>query len=347
MTPVETYTFDVTEEYLQSYYNSNCHPTTAKIGENNCMIAYNNLLHAIDLLDLDNRKPLKQIKLMTEGPDGVTGIAGIFYYKGMFVLQTSIGYCRVNMDGKVVSQWSKNEFLATQEGFTTMTPDLTMFFSIYSFMGFYAEQGLIAFPIYKMEKENGEYPKRIIVVSCEDWSVIENIDISYPEQMKKEEKLALLGSINVLPHGNEVIYNYPASSEVYVYKRTDKSTQSYTIPSQFTEPYYRIENPGNPMDGGLANGFYFPLRYDACRKVFWRIQQKPVNKEIKQGIAGKSFSITRIATNFKQHDEYLIPENQKIYPNLLFTDKMVLLPYTGGDKIGENNICFYGLESAD
>ena len=41
--------------------------------------------------------------------------------------------------------------------------------------------------------------------------------------------------------------------------------------------------------------------------------------------------------------EYVIPAGSKIYPDLAFTDSLVLLPYTGGDKIGENNMCFYGL----
>ena len=39
-----------------------------------------------------------------------------------------------------------------------------------------------------------------------------------------------------------------------------------------------------------------------------------------------------------------IPAGASIYPDLAFTDSLILLPYTGGDKIGENNMCFYGLQ---
>lgn len=341
---VEAYSFDVTENYLQTYTNSSCYTVATKLEGTDCMLAYNHQLHTIDIFDLVNKKPLKQVKLEKEGPNGINGVTGLFYYKNSFVLQTSYGYNRVGMDGNILSSWSKNDFLTSQEGFTTMVPDLGVYFNMYNFMGFDAEQGLVAFTIYKMEKENGEYPKKIVLLSCNDWSVLETIDIAYPEQMKKEEKLALLGSINALPHGNEVIYNFPASAEIYVYNRTDKTVRSYPITSKFTEPYYRIEDPEDPEECGIINGFYFPLCYDACHKTFWRIQQRPTDVEKRQGVAGKSFSIIQISADFKDSHEYLIPEDQKIHPSLLFTDKMILLPYQGGEKIGENNICFYGLE---
>lgn len=341
---VEAYSFDVTEDYLQTYAGSSSYAVPVKLDGAECMLAYNLQLHTIDIFDLVNKKPLKQVKLEKEGPDGINGVTGVFYYKNSFVLQTSYGYNRIGMDGKMLSKWSRSDFLASQEGFTTMIPDLMAYFNFYNFIGFDAEQGLVAFTIYKLEKENGEYPKKIVLLSCEDWSVLETIDITYPEQLKNEQKLALLGSVNALPHGNEVIYNFPASSEIYVYNRTDKTTRSYPMPSTFTEPYYRIENPEDPMECGLINGCYFPLCYDAYHKTFWRIQQRPVDKEKKQGIAGKSFSIMQISTDFKDSREYLIPENQKIHFNMLFTENMVLLPYQGGEKIGENNICFYGLE---
>lgn len=62
------------------------------------------------------------------------------------------------------------------------------------------------------------------------------------------------------------------------------------------------------------------------------------------GVAGKPFSVMCISTDLMNSAEYVIPAGSKIYPDLAFTDSLVLLPYTGGDKIGENNMCFYGLE---
>ena len=47
---------------------------------------------------------------------------------------------------------------------------------------------------------------------------------------------------------------------------------------------------------------------------------------------------------FLNSAEYVIPAGASIYPDLAFTDSLILLPYTGGDKIGENNMCFYGLQ---
>ena len=77
-------------------------------------------------------------------------------------------------------------------------------------------------------------------------------------------------------------------------------------------------NEEEPGFGCLKTGYYFPLCYDAYHDVFWRVQQGPLDGH---GVAGKPFSVMCIST-----------------------DSLVLLPYTGGDKIGENNMCFYGLE---
>ena len=61
-------------------------------------------------------------------------------------------------------------------------------------------------------------------------------------------------------------------------------------------------------------------------------------------MGGKPFSVMCISPDFLNSAEYVIPAGASIYPDLAFTDSLILLPYTGGDKIGENNMCFYGLQ---
>lgn len=84
-----------------------------------------------------------------------------------------------------------------------------------------------------------------------------------------------------------------------------------------------------------------PLNYDPVRKVFWRIQQLPVNGH---GIVGKNFSVSCIQTDFAKNIEHNIPADQYIYPNLIYARTNILLSYFYGDKIGEDSMCFYGLE---
>ena len=39
-----------------------------------------------------------------------------------------------------------------------------------------------------------------------------------------------------------------------------------------------------------------------------------------------------ISPDFLNSAEYVIPAGASIYPDLAFTDSLILLPYTGGDK---------------
>ena len=90
--------------------------------------------------------------------------------------------------------------------------------------------------------------------------------------------------------------------------------------------------------------FFVPLRYDPYRHCFWRMQQKPRPKEGGK-INHRSFSVTRISSNFEHIGEYKIPEGKNISSfSILFTDDKVLFPYLGGEYIGLNNMAFYGLK---
>ena len=100
-------------------------------------------------------------------------------------------------------------------------------------------------------------------------------------------------------------------------------------------------NGSEPGFGCLKTGYYFPLCYDAYHNVFWRIQQGPLDGH---GVGGKPFPSCVYHLIFLNSAEYVIPAGASIYPDLAFTDSLILLPYTGGDKIGENNMCFYGLQ---
>lgn len=50
-----------------------------------------------------------------------------------------------------------------------------------------------------------------------------------------------------------------------------------------------------------------------------------------------------ILFDFLNSVEYVIFVGVFIYFDLVFIDFLILLLYMGGDKIGENNMCFYGL----
>lgn len=336
---MENISINVTEDCIQVYDNSWCRATTTQIDGVDYMVAYSEPLHCIDLIALNDYSDFQQIKLEKEGPNGVTGITGIFYYDNNFILQTGIGFYRINKEGEVVSKWSLNEYLGKNKGFGLRFPEQTMVFNFFKTLGFDVQEGLVTQTIYQYEKVDGQYPTRILVLSCKDWEIVEEIDLIYPEKLKKEKWLGCLGEVQALPHSEKVIYNFPASSDIFVYDRKTKTTLVHSIPSQYTESYIRCEDE---QDQGLGSGYYLPIRYDYRHNSFWRAQQR---KTERGGIAGKSFSITQLDSDFKLVGEYDMPKKKNISPfSILFTNDKVLFPYMGGDYIGENNIAFYGLK---
>ena len=143
---IENFSVDVTEDYAQIYENSSCRAVSAKIDGADCMLAYSDKLHCIDVIDLTNKRPLKQIQLVKEGPHGVVGVEGIFFYDNTFVLKSSVYLYRVNWDGHVVSKWNFNDYIS---GFGLRFPDQHAIFNLYTYLGFDAEEGLVALPVYK------------------------------------------------------------------------------------------------------------------------------------------------------------------------------------------------------
>lgn len=328
-------------EYTSEALGGFCHPTSTQIDGMDCMLMYNALIHAVEIIDLTHMKPFRQIKLKEEGRERIGDVRGVFYHQGNFILCASFGFYRIDGEGNLLAKWAGDEYLKANhslKGFSIMIPELTMYFNLYNFTGYDERNDRMTLSIYKQEKEDGEYPKKILVVDCKSCEVVDVVNVACPERMKREAQLGILGSVNSLPYGDSVIYNFPASAEVFVYNRKDRTTQCYTLGSDFAEPYYQCQGAG---DEGLASGYYFPLRYDVLRHCFWRVQQKPMAKG--QGIAGKAFSIVRISPDFQVTDEYLIPKDKGLLPYLLFTEKQLMLnrPYDSDD--GESVLCFYGV----
>lgn len=329
--------------YVSDVLGGFCHPTSARIGDADCVLVYNSLSHAIEIVDLTHRKPFKQIRLRLDGESRLGAVRGVFYCQGEFILCTGFGACRIDGEGNVLARWSGDEYLKSNdalEGFSIMVPELMTYFNLYNFTGYDEQTGLMTFSIYKSEKENGEYLKKILVLDCKIWEVVDIVDVACTERMKRERRLGILGSVNSIPHGHLVIYNFPASAEVFIYDRKERVTLVYTLESDFAEPYYRC-NEADTTDEGLYAGYYFPLRYDAWHRCFWRVQQ--TDKPEKRGIADKPFSVSRISTDFQVMEEFLIPNDLGLLPYVMFTEDRVMLnrPYWPSDV--ESVMCFYGL----
>ena len=58
-------------EYTSEALGGFCHPTSTQIDGMDCMLMYNALIHAVEIIDLTHMKPFKQIKLKEEGSERI------------------------------------------------------------------------------------------------------------------------------------------------------------------------------------------------------------------------------------------------------------------------------------
>ena len=102
----------------------------------------------------------------------------------------------------MVSKKLLNDFpQIKEEGYGIAVPDLTVYFSVYSFFGFDAANGRVALPLYFYEKDTtGEYPKKVLIVSCDDWNIRDEVEIHCPDVIRKEGDMQLLGCVLSLIH---------------------------------------------------------------------------------------------------------------------------------------------------
>ena len=98
----------------------------------------------------------------------------------------------------MVSKKLLNDFpQIKEEGYGIAVPDLTVYFSVYSFFGFDAANGRVALPLYFYEKDTtGEYPKKVLIVSCDDWNIRDEVEIHCPDVIRKQS-VSMTNSYNI------------------------------------------------------------------------------------------------------------------------------------------------------
>jgi len=333
--------FPISEEYLQTYVGTFCYSTTFRHNEADYFMGYNTSLHAIDILDLTNEKPYKQILLDREGNNGVLTLKGVEFYKDGLILEDDAYFLRMDFEGKISSRKAKAELFGQFDGYSSMKPGLSLFFSMYSFFLFNPDTGEIAVTLYANDTTNKSV--KIVLISCENWEVTESVDITYPDYILKEGNMGVLSSINAFPCADNIFYNFPASSNIYSYNRKTGETNLFEITSSITDNFLRVAESNNSgEDLSIISGYYFPLRYDTYRKKFWRIQ---MGKKDPTGTmyTKRSYAISCIDLNMKEFEEYPIPQDLGLYSNSLFFEKGVLFPYL--EAVEEDQIIFYLIET--
>ena len=324
--------------YLQAYVAPFCYSTTAEIDGKDYLIGYNEKIHAVDFIDLTDKKPARRVQLQKDGPEGVQALWGLDYYRGDVFIETMTGYFLVDSAGQIKKKISKSEITDGFPDYRIWKPNMILWM-MYKFVFFDRENGIFAVPLYPADL-NAQIPSSpllIVRVSLADGKVIDRIEAPYPEALKKRAKWGALNDLNICMHGNELLFNYAASSDVY---RCDLSSGEITrmeMPSQYTDNVFMPQEEAS-LDVNQASvnaGYYFPLQYDPYRNVYWRLHLG--NTARRAAYMDRPYVVTEISSDLKKIREIEIPASGlNLYTNLLISRNGVLLPYYYG--LDENSL---------
>ena len=90
-------------DYLESY------TTLRNVVQHECLYGYNNKEHTIDLFDLKERKPIKQILLEKEGANGIVYPHALTIHQDTVWIQTATHFFATDLDGKIIWRLDKKE----------------------------------------------------------------------------------------------------------------------------------------------------------------------------------------------------------------------------------------------
>lgn len=329
--------------YLQAYVAPFCYSVTAEIDGKNYLIGYNEKIHAVDFIDLTGKKPARRVQLQKDGPDGVQALWGLDYYRGDLFLETMSGYFLADSTGRIKKKLYKSEITDRYPGYSLWKPNMVLWM-MYKFLFFDRENGVFAVPLYP-EELNAVVPSSplaIVRVSVDRAEVIDRIEVPYPEELKKQAKWGVLNDLNICLHGNELLFNYAALSDVYRCDLSSGEIARVEIPSRFTDNLF-VPHEEKSLDLNQASvnaGYFFPLQYDPYRKVYWRLH---VGKTARRAdYLNRPYLITKISSDLKKIDEVEIPaQGLDLYTNLLITRNGLLLPYYYG--LDEKNLNLFSI----
>ena len=324
------------------------------------IIGYSTAGHAFEIIDLTTGKFAKIIKIQSEGPDFIPHpVRRFHYYKDTFLI-ASQGYLikAVPSDSnlKMVQRISLvNGKLNSLKNIDFTTSKLISYPGnnfhdrpVHA-LSFNDISGNLLLNKYANQSRNAEsfFKTNIAgMINFKDSAFID-LPISYPEPLLSDGKdFPYLFNPFLLYQGDSIIYNFPMSSKIYLYKIPSNSISMKDVPSVYIpdpKPLADYKGDFKELKRGIdyyANSSqFFEIRWDPYREFFYRIGKK-------ETVGGK-LSLTgprRFGNHFIQImnrefnliDEVMIPKNFDSF--FLVSKKGLIFPLK--DRKDENLLEF-------
>ena len=311
-------------DYLESY------TTLRNVVQHECLYGYNNKEHTIDLFDLKERKPIKQISLEKEGANGIVYPHALTIHQDTVWIQTATHFFATDLDGKIIWRLDKKEL------------DKQIDHSVYSFSStgvtvcnfedlvYDSNRQELVVPIYLLDPFSLEKKQAVATIQVKEKKVT-LLPIPFPETII-HDYYGKLSTPQLLVKGDSLVYNFPNSAAIHIFNRKNGEITTHHIESEYTanlsETIRENANATKILDHYLHALFFHKVQYDEKRGLYYRLHTD--HSTDRAAFSNKETYLTIISSDFKKLKEVKLPAN--CYPFYVITDDGLLFQFMEGLK---------------
>ena len=265
------------------------------------VVGYNHFEHYYDFINLSGGEHFS-VEMQREGADGVLTPSDFVVLQDEIVCKNQEGVIVVGMDGKVKNRLSMQELVHPENVYSATTRTATLGNYNYwdadgsrVFIPFYPlVSGIPAGKIYDAEKH-----------------ALEPLPFSYPDSIQRAiRSLGGLSTPFVNGDADRIVYNYPVSSEVYLYDWKTKETKvidmrSLTVSNELAISEFNIPDQKGRFTKELKSSRFNWVHYHAESGRYYRVHLASI-ESLKTMFDRKSYLMVYDEKK-NETKEYLLP----------------------------------------
>ena len=192
---------------------------------------YNHMTHCIDIFDLTNKKAHKTIQLEKEGPNGIINFSNYILADSFLVFadyQNEISLFSIpnKIVYKRLTPVPNSMYRLCYNGLLSGTYNSSVSMRLHN--------NSLIFPIYPIKGQNTD---DILAVNLElSTYQYSNLPFTYPDGMIEDfSQYGSLTYISLMNYKDRIVFNFPYSSNIYIYDKSSSQIKSIPLDSKSTK----------------------------------------------------------------------------------------------------------------
>lgn len=321
----DTINIGLNENLLNSY---TMHSAVSTVDGHEFFIGFNPKLNTLDLYSLDQEKYSHSVAISAQGPNAIPALLSFNFYNGHRFFESQIGFYLTNIKGEIVKKVPSKDI--EKYNYSLIFSGLNV--NNFNRLSLDKKHHRVYFPVFSSlyTPIESEYYEQSHIGS---WNLetdsVEILDIPYPKFLK-HDYYAGLSIPYISVKGDSIIYNFPASSHVFIYDGLTRKLSSVNIESSYTKnkcpAIEKNADIGTQYRYRLESRQFFPVEYDPYRNLYYRVHydempsdKLPFNRTLYLTIMDESFDVVK---------EIVLSD--QLYPFFHVSRKGILFQYTMG-----------------